>query len=70
MEREARNLSRIKYDHINDIINSLEEKQKYYKQLLKENNTSSSLEKTKYIEGLVDGINLMLEPLKKYNEEE
>ena len=63
---KVRELSDLQYSHIGEIIDKMSERQIQYKEMLEKALNENNPKKVTYLEGLVDGINLMLEPLKKY----
>lgn len=67
IKQKVRELSEMKYEHIGEIIEKMSEYQIKYKKMLDGLKNEDNIKKEMYVQGLVDGINLMLEPLKKYN---
>jgi hypothetical protein len=67
-KEKLKELSQLKYKHIDDIISKLSESQLVYTRKLEEAKQENNEPNALYLEGLVDGINLMLESLKKYNQ--
>ncbi|RKD21109.1 hypothetical protein BEP19_15660 [Ammoniphilus oxalaticus] len=67
-QEKLRELSTQPYTQLDDIISKMEAMQEKYSEELKEARKGNSTNKVYYLEGLVDGITFMTQPLRKYND--